>query len=552
MTNPDDIPLTLPEHRDNPFVAALPPLMSDQEVIASLSEEPYFDEGERTYPDHQRRACIMRLSRHYFKPLGRHLTLEARLAHLVREGYDGRNISDGSYYHHLRDNHERVIQRNLAAAANPARSTATAMSLIGCSGVGKTETVSRILSRYPQIVEHREPFNFQQVVWLKLECPHMGSARQLCLDFFDSMDALLGTKYFRQFHRGNLDLLSSQMGRVATQHGLGLLVIDELQQLRSGKGKDRQQLLNFLLALINKIGVPMLLVGTLAATPLLNDTVRNARRASGLGSLIWERLDRRDGWDYFITDMWRFQWTRQPTELTPEIIDCLYAETQGILDLAVKLFILAQFFAIQLAAQKPQTHGNERLSVGLLRHVAKENFKLLEPMLTALKRNDHDAIAAYDDLRPFHDHVREIFGPTMVSNRGSSETLHAIRERPVLAADPQDPHHRVRMALVELGVAADIVDVVVNNALVQVGPNNPIALIGAAITQFQALQPVATQVTPISQAKPAKQSSKAMKLIPQEADLRFIVAKGVDDGKSAHRSLSEAGIIASVEQIYRV
>ena len=552
MTNPDDIPLVLPEHRDNPFIAALPPLMAEREVIASLSEEPRFDERERTYPDHLRRACIMRLSRHYFKPLGRHLTLEARLAHLLREGYDGRNISDGSYHQHLRDNHERVIQRSLAAGANPARSTAAAMALVGCSGIGKTETVTRILYRYPQVIEHHEPFSFQQVVWLKLECPHMGSARQLCLDFFGSMDALLGTKYFRQFHRGNLDLLSSQMGRVATQHGLGLLVIDELQHLRSGKGQDRQQLLNFLLALINKIGVPMLLVGTLAATPLLNDTVRNARRASGLGSLIWERLDRQDGWDYFIADLWRFQWTRQPTELTPEIIDCLYEETQGILDLAVKLFILAQFFAIQLAAQKPQTHGSERLSVGLLRHVAKENFKLLEPMLTALKRNDRDSVAAYDDIRPFQDHVRAIFRTTVPSNRSISEALDVSREVSVVSADPQDPRQQVQVALAGLGVAADIIDVVVNNALAQVGPDNPIALIGAAVAQFQALHPVATQAGLGTGAKPVKLPHKVTKPPPQDGDLRFIVAKGIDDGKTAHQSLADAGIIAPVERVYRV
>jgi hypothetical protein len=269
MTDPNDLPLVLQEHRDNPFIAALPALMSEQEVIASLSEEPYFDERERNYPDHLRRACIMRLNRHYFKPLKRHLTLESRLAQLLRMGYDGRNICDGSYLKHLHDNHERVIHRNMLASANPAPSTATAMSLIGCSGIGKTETINRILRQYRQVIEHDEPYSFQQVVWLKLECPHMGSARQLCLDFFESMDRLLGTCYFRQFNRGNLDLLSTQMGRIATQHGLGLLVIDELQSLISGKNQDREKLLNFLLTLINKIGVPMLLIGTLAAIPLL-------------------------------------------------------------------------------------------------------------------------------------------------------------------------------------------------------------------------------------------------------------------------------------------
>jgi hypothetical protein len=547
MTNPDALPLVLPEHRDNPFIAALPPLMSEQEAIASLLEEPHFDKLERTYPDHLRRACIMRLNRHYFKPLGRHLTLESRLAHLLRGGYDGRNIRAGSYLKHLHNNHERVIQRSLEACSNPAPSTATAMSLIGCSGIGKTETISRILRRYPQVIEHHEPYSFQQVVWLKLECPHMGSARQLCLDFFESMDRLLGTSYFRQFHRGNLDLLSTQMGRIATQHGLGLLVIDELQSLISGRNQDREKLLNFLLALINKIGVPMLLVGTLAATPLLNDTVRNARRASGFGSLIWERLDRKDGWDYFISDLWRFQWTRQPTELQTEIVDCLYEETQGILDLAMKLFILAQFFAIQLAAQKPQTHGSEQLSVKLFRHVAKENFKLLEPMLTALKRGDREAIARYDDIRPFHDHIRDIFFKAQPS--GSGDDALAVRlEKPVASVDPTDARQQVRQALAGFGVAPDVIELVLTNALAQTGSNDPIALIAAAVAQMQTFQPVSVQAVLSKPIVPMRKVKPAL----QEHDVRTIVIRGQSTGKIAHQALSEAGLISPVERLYRV
>ncbi len=57
MTNPDDIPPLLPEHRDNPFIAKLPPLMSEQEVIAALSEEPSIKEEERAI----RTICVVRV-----------------------------------------------------------------------------------------------------------------------------------------------------------------------------------------------------------------------------------------------------------------------------------------------------------------------------------------------------------------------------------------------------------------------------------------------------------------------------------------------------------
>ncbi len=548
MTSPDDIPRLLPEHRDNPFIAELPPLMSEQEVIAALSEEPSFKIEERGYPDHLRCACIMRLNHHYFRPLRRHLDLESRLAQLLREGYDGRNISDGSYLMHLRDNHARVVQRDMQACANPAPSTASGLTMIGCSGMGKTETTVRILRLYPQVIRHAKPYSFQQVVWLKLECPHMGSPRQLCLDFFSSMDALLGTSYFRQFHRANLDVLSTQMGRVATQHGLGLLVIDEVQNLQGGIKQDRNQLLNFLLGLINKIGVPMLLVGTLAATPLLKDTLRIARRASGLGSVVWERLERNEGWDFFIDDLWRFQWTRQPTELTPEIKDCLYAETQGILDLVVKLFLLAQIFAIQLSAQKPEKHGREQLSTSLFRRVAKENFKLLEPMLTALKSGNREAIAIYDDIRPFHDHIQNIFfNPAPIGGRGEANQ----QQKPVAAIDSASALQQARQALSGLGVAPDVIELALTDACARVDSNDPVVLTAAVLTQMRTPQPATAKVEQPVLLKPSNRSRKVKPALHEE-DVRSIVLRGKGEGKNAHQALSEAGLIAPVESLYRV
>lgn len=546
MTTNEDDPLYLPEHLENPFIAPLPPLMSQQQAIAALSEEPRFTpQLERGYPDQLRRACIMRLNHHYFRPLRRHLDFNERIGQVLREGYDGRNITTGDYQRHLRDNYERVVHRDPTIQITSARSTATVLSLIGCSGIGKTETVTRILRSYPQIVEHVQPVSFQQLVWLKLECPHLGSARQLCLDFLASIDNLLGTTYFRQFHRANLDMLSSQMGAVANRHGLGLLVIDEIQNLLNGRGKDRDQLLNFLLNLVNKIGVPLLLVGTLAATPLLNDTLRNARRASGLGGMVWERLDRQDGWDYFVSDLWRFQWTREPTELTPEIIDCLYEETQGILDLAVKLFILAQFFAIDLSAQKPEKFSREQLSVKLLRQVAKDNFKLLERMLWALKRGDREAIAQYDDLRPFHEHIRGIFYKAMSSGGGEVLPLNPVQPDPV--PQPHDAGQQVRLALAGLGIAPDIAEIILEKALAAVGPDDPIALTGAALGQLQGL-PLAPRV------KKAKASSDARKQTPDLApdDLRALVAQGQENGQSAYDALSKAGVIVPMDQLYRV
>ncbi|WP_200478942.1 isocitrate lyase/phosphoenolpyruvate mutase family protein [Azospirillum brasilense] len=101
-----DEPATLPEYRDNPFISALPPILSTVEALERLTDLPRFDESERRYPAHLRAHCVQRLGR-YFDPLDRHLLLESRFSMLVRQGYLGRNPATGDYVRRLQNSHER-------------------------------------------------------------------------------------------------------------------------------------------------------------------------------------------------------------------------------------------------------------------------------------------------------------------------------------------------------------------------------------------------------------------------------------------------------------
>lgn len=124
-------------------------------------------EDERKFPAHLRCQCILRLAR-YFDPLDRHLQLEFRISALIRQGYVGRNPEGTDFIHRLHNNYERVVHRDLQAGIHPVESTASGIALIGCSGIGKTKSVERILHGYPRIIPHNRPFTFTQVVWLRL------------------------------------------------------------------------------------------------------------------------------------------------------------------------------------------------------------------------------------------------------------------------------------------------------------------------------------------------------------------------------------------------
>ncbi len=529
----------LPEYRDNPFINRLPPVLSISAALKALMDLPVYREEERLYPAHYRCHVLQRLGRH-FVPLERHLQLEAGISVLIRQGYVGRNPKTTDYVHRLHNDHERVQTRNLSAAVHPVETTAAGFALIGCSGIGKTRSVERILQLYPKTIHHLEPFSLDQVVWLKLECPHKGSAKQLCISFFYEIDKLINTRYQKRYgsSRLSLDEMVVHMAEVADRHALGILIIDEIQHLARAPGSGHEDLLNFLVALINTIGIPVMIVGTPAALPLLQGAFRQARRVSGIGSLVWERHADDATWNHFVERMWRYQWTREPTPLTDDLRQVLYEESQGIVDLVVKLYMLTQLQAIQLNAVTGRDES-ERLTVGLFKHVASDAFRLLEPMITALKRNDRKALEKYDDLRPLDDYVFRAIQAAKV-RLGSPPV-------PATAAGPEEPTNpvgesgtdAVLTALQGMGLAPDLAEVLLAQARAANPGLTPFELVGVIGGMLRDRGPEAKPVKP----RRRKAEAAALAVPPDPKDLRVIVSTASASGVAAYDALLSAGAI---------
>jgi hypothetical protein len=516
----------LPEYRDNPFIAGLPPLLSAPESWQALADPPIHREEERQYAPHLRAHCILRLTR-YFEPLTQHLQLQEAFSTTLRQGYISRNPLTTDYIHRLQDGYDRVVQRDLSAGRHRVRSTATSFALIGCSGIGKSTAIERLLELYPQIIAHEAPFSLQQVVWLKLDCPYLGSPKQLCISFFKAVDDLLGTNYLAKHGdtRISIDAMMVQMAHVANLHAVGTLIIDEIQHLRQAKSTGADAMLNFLVTLVNTIGIPVIIIGTLGALPLLQGDFRQARRASGHGSLIWERIEPGPAWDHFIERMWRYQWTRVATPLTDEIRAALYDESQGILDVVIKLFMLTQLRVLQLGVTRKRP---ELIDAGLLHHVAGESLRMIQPMIDALKRNDRGAIARYDDIRPLQDHVRQAFSDALVRLAPGPSPAPGAAPAPD-AADP------ILDALASFGLAPDIAAVLLAEARAAAPNATPLDLIAGISEKLRQRGPEAQPVKPRRVVKP--------KPAVEAADLRSIVATGKTVGHSGYQALLAAGLV---------
>lgn len=529
MNSPSGVP-RIPEYDDNLFISRLPKQMSMREALTFLDDPPAFKPEERLYPAHLRLQCLYRLRR-CFIPLEHHLRLESAFSTMLRQGYVTRNPLTTDYVRRLRDGYERITTGNLKAGKNRVRSSAEGFALIGTSGAGKTTGMDRVLEYYPQVILHPDLCDLKQVTWLKIDCPYRGSPKQLCLNFFQQMDLLLGTDSLVRYGNGrnSIDLMMTQMAQTANRHALGVLIVDEIQHLKLAKGFGPEALLAFLLTMINTIGIPVVFIGTMGALSILQDTFRQARRANGLGAAIWERLPQGPVWDHFIDKLWHYQWTREESDLTNDVRKVLYEESQGIVDIVVKLFMLGQARAMELGATRKCP---EKMDAVLLQTVAADHFKIIAPMITALKCGKHSRIAQkkiaqYDDLRPLEDHVQQALQATQyhLEPEGSS-----IEAKTTSSTHAEVTTEIVVTKLKELGLSEDIAQRMATLAQAEHPGASLLELVGAISVQLYENAPA---------PKPASPSRK------KKAMSRFeeVVVTGKQTDQTAHASLSKAGLV---------
>lgn len=209
------------------------------------------------------------------------------------------------------------------------------------------------------------------------------------------------------------------MARLASIHGAGVLVIDDIQFLSQLKSGGSSRMLNFFTYLASTIGVPVLLIATYKAKRVLTGEFSVVRRGTGQGDLVWDKMEEGEWqersaegheesdaqsaekvahpsvWQVFLESLWPYQYTKTPCPLTKELSHVLYEETQGITDFAVKVYMLAQIRAITA-----DETGEERLTEEIIRSVAQDSLKTAQRVLNALRPGDMEGLETIEDVHP--------------------------------------------------------------------------------------------------------------------------------------------------------
>lgn len=377
-------------------------MLKTEEAMQVLQHYPEYSKSLRNLPNEERYHLLEDITR-FFTTLNVHIDLERRFSRVIRVGYIERNPMKSEYWNKSKKRTKRidVYSFDQYGLEDTYHSTsAYGFNMVGISGIGKSQAVERILRLYPQIIHHkkfrRRNFTYSQIVWLKLDCPFDGSLKGLCINFFQAVDSILGTRYHKNYgsrYRTTDEMIPS-MALVAANHALGVLVIDEIQRLSLAKSGGGEKMLNFFVQLVNSVGVPVVLVGTYKSLSVFEGNFSQMRRGTGQGDLVWDRMSLNDEWKLFVKALWQFQYTNKTFSLedNPEIIEVLYEETQGITDLAVKAYMFAQERAIET--------GKEMVTAAIIRSVCRDKFRMMRLALKALKAKNKNALARFEDAYP--------------------------------------------------------------------------------------------------------------------------------------------------------
>ena len=195
----------------------------------------------------------------------------------------------------------------------------------------------------------------------------------------------------------------------------------------------------------------------------------------------------------------------------------MYEESQGIIDIAVKLYAMAQIRAIY--------SGIEEINPELIRQVARENLKLVQPMLEALKSGDMRRISQFEDISTvdFEEFISSE-RPKYSSGDKIQELL--IKKKQKENADTLSVKERAVLKLLDLDIDPQKAQKVVEKIITQEGDS--ISVSGLVIKAVQILIGTAGKKTSVKKNRTE---------FRDENDLRVIVEEGKMKQMSAYEAL---------------
>ena len=379
----------------NPLIAALPESLPQDDLIKALLKFPPYEDAERKASSQSRLEMLSRIGMVHI-PYSHDMFIARNLSRCINWGYVSRNPLPFRTTAEVLAKYKGTVSAELENYLTATSFPTYGFSVLGISGVGKSSSVMNALMRYPQVIDHTQyqgiPFHCSQIVWLKVDCPGDGTPKGLCSAIIQQMDAVLGTNYRSEVtSRISKDMLTTKVSQSLRTHHLGVLVIDDIQNLKDAKKDASSDMMSFLIYLMETLAIPVVMVGTPKVLPLFQQEFQLAKRATGDGTVRMNLLQKdSQEWERFISIIWEYQFTKTNVPLTSDMKKVFYDESVGNPFLCAILYKLVQDDAITSAAETFTTED--------VKKVAKEKLCITSSMRANMLNGQDEELRKYESL----------------------------------------------------------------------------------------------------------------------------------------------------------
>ena len=384
------------EYHGNPFVEALHDMFDLKEYYETIMYLPYFDKTYRNEAAHIRKVKIAELYK-YVVPEIEYYNLYKTLWRMLFSSYAQRNCFNSQvvhkHYEHL------LLKQQMNTVWNS--TVGESLLITAPSGFGKTMKITRVLHSLTQVIDHTEyngaKFEQAQILWIYIKIPSNAARKSLCHLFLEQVDICVGTTYSTDNDENTrIGTYEGIFRTIIETYKLGLLVVDEMQNLSVAKAGGDEEFLNFFSGLAEQWSMGLVLIGTPDTIPILTQTFTASRRLTSGGDKHYDRYQiNNPTWQSLVMTLWPYQYTNTPKELykvTDEgreitdqrFYDEIYKMTQGIPFIFTFLFIHAQFIAID----EPKSDGTEELTIKVFRRAYNESSTLIKAAVEDMRNNN--------------------------------------------------------------------------------------------------------------------------------------------------------------------
>lgn len=372
----------------NPLVSALPLLRTNDDCLKAITCFPLINLSAEA--NIQERLSAVSTIQQLMIPRNEFYQIDLAITNALHNCYRGRipfNMDEIIKLKMNYNNAEIVLNTEFRGTSNVRPNN---FRIIGAPGAGKSVSVNKCLEYYPQVIVHQSnDMRFIQVTYLHVQCPADCSIKAFYISCLFALEKAIGQSFHIKYDRRTIDQLALLFKLYALRFNLGILVIDEIQNLTIDNSKMMNQLLN----LTNETQISFCFIGTYSGMDnIFSKNFKISRRG---GKCIYvDRYELGNAFKYVMNNIWKLNYTATPTKLTPELIDAFYIETYGVIG-----FLIETYKTIQEAS----ILNNLQITPKLVHEVISRQYEEQQQLIQDAIRGIYDTEC---DMKPLSDFER--------------------------------------------------------------------------------------------------------------------------------------------------